>query len=162
MLLGWNSTSFSCGCTAHFCYSSRSKHQSYRCEHCSIDTSEQNNVRKCVQETVPLNLGELFFINLIILSLMTLYIRASGGNQAALVYTAVGITFAQFIAIVFYHILMKRVLRQVMQQWYMKLSLHRTPDRRHIDNQQQQEVVVRQPTQSVIALHELREPLLTD
>ena len=103
-----------------------------------------------------------FFINLIILSLMTLYIRASGGNQAALVYTAVGITFAQFIAIVFYHILMKRVLRQVMQQWYMKLSLHRTPDRRHIDNQQQQEVVVRQPTQSVIALHELREPLLTD
>ena len=42
-----------------------------------------------------------FFINLIILSLMTLYIRASGGNQAALVYTAVSITFAQFIAIVF-------------------------------------------------------------
>ena len=103
-----------------------------------------------------------FFINLIILSLMTLYIRASGGNQAALVYTAVGITFAQFIAIVFYHILMKRVLRQVMQQWYMKLSLNRTPDRRHIDNQQQQEVVARQPTQSVFTLRELREPLLTD
>ena len=32
-----------------------------------------------------------FFINLIILSLITLYIRASGGNQAALVYTTVGI-----------------------------------------------------------------------
>ena len=104
-----------------------------------------------------------FFINLIILSLITLYIRASGGNQAALVYTAVGITFAQFIAIVFYHILMKRELRQVVQQCYMKLSPHRTPDRRrNVDNHQQQEVVVRQPTQSVFALHELREPLLTD
>ena len=103
-----------------------------------------------------------FIINLIILSLMTLYIRASGGNQAALVYTAVGITFTQFIAIVFYHILRKRELRQVMQRCYMKLSLNKTPDRRTVDNQQQQEVVVRQPTQSAFALHELRESLLTD
>ena len=104
-----------------------------------------------------------FFINLIILSLMTLYFRASGGNQAALVYIAVSITFAQFIAIVFYHILRKREVRRVMQQWYMKHSLNRTPDRRrNIDNQQEQVVVVRQPTQSIIALHELREPLLTD
>ena len=103
-----------------------------------------------------------FIINLTILSLITLYIRASGGNQAALVYTAVGITFAQFIAIVFYHILRKREVRQVMQRCYMKLSLNKTPDRRTVDNQQQQEVVVRQPTQSAFALHELRESLLTD
>ena len=104
-----------------------------------------------------------FFLKLIILSLMTLYIRASGRNQAALVYPAVGITFAQFIAIVFYHILMKRELRRVMQQCCMKLSLNITPDRRrHSDNQQEQEVVARQPTQSVITLHELRESLLTD
>ena len=104
-----------------------------------------------------------FFINLIILSLITLYIRANGGNQAALVYTAVGITFAQFIAVVFYHILMKRELRQVMRWWYVKLRSNKTPDeRRHIDNQQQQEVAARQPTQSVIALHELLESLLTD
>ena len=103
MLLGWNSTSFSCGCTAYFCYSSRSKHQSYRWEHCSIDTSEQNNVRKCVQETVPFNLGELFLYqpdNTVTHD--TVHSSgASGGNQAALVYTAVSITFAQFIAIVF-------------------------------------------------------------
>ena len=44
----------------------------------------------------------------------------------------------------------------------MKLSPHRTPDRRNIENRQEQEVVVRQPTQSVIALHELREFLSTD
>ena len=68
-----------------------------------------------------------FFINLIILSLMTLYIRASEGNQAALVYTAVSITFAQFIAIMFYQILRKREVRQVIQRWYMKLSPHKTP-----------------------------------
>ena len=107
-----------------------------------------------------------FFINLMILSLMTLYFRLSGGNQAAFVYTAVGITFAQFFAIVFYHILMKRELRQVVQWWYLKVNLNRTPDRRNTDNavlcQQQQELAARQPTQSVIVLHELREPLLTD
>ena len=28
------------------------------CEHCSIDTSEQNCDRRCIQETIPLNLGE--------------------------------------------------------------------------------------------------------
>ena len=104
-----------------------------------------------------------FFINLIIFSLLTLYIRASGGNQAALAYTAVGLTFAQFIAIILYHMLMRRELREVMQRWYVNLSSSKTPDRsRHIDNQQQQKVAARQPTQSVIALHELREPLLTD
>ena len=107
-----------------------------------------------------------FFINLIIFSLLTLYIRASGGNQAALAYTAVGITFAQLIAILFYHFLMKRELRQAVQQWYVKLSSNQAPGRRHTDNeffcQQEQEIVARQPTQSVIALHELREPLLTD
>ena len=104
-----------------------------------------------------------FFINLMIFSLLTLYIRASGGNQAALAYTAVGITFAQFIAIILYHMLMRRELREVMRRWYVKLRSNKTPDRRrHVDNQQQQEVAARQPTQSVIALHELREPLLTD
>ena len=107
-----------------------------------------------------------FFINLIILSLITLYIRASGENQAALVYTAVGITFAQFITIVFYHILMKREVRRVIQRWYLKLSPHRTLNRWQPDNeilhQQGRQVVVRQPTQSIIVLHKLREPLLTD
>ena len=102
-----------------------------------------------------------------ILSLMTLYNRLSGGNQAALVYTAVGITFAQLIAIfVFTIFLMKRELRQAVQRWYVKLSSNQAPGRRHTDNeffcQQEQEIVARQPTQSVIALHELREPLLTD
>ena len=49
-----------------------------------------------------------FFINFILLSLMMLYIRASGGgDQATLVHIAIGITFLQFIAMVLYHIIMK-------------------------------------------------------
>lgn len=49
-----------------------------------------------------------FFINFILLSLMMLYIRASGGgDQVTLVLIAVGITFSQFITMVLYHIIMK-------------------------------------------------------
>ena len=106
-----------------------------------------------------------FLINLIILSLMTLYIRASGGgNQATLVYTAVGITFSQFITMVLYHIIMKRRVKRVVQKWHLKLCPNKIPGKRRTDNEapHQQEHDGRQPTQSVIALHELREPLLTD
>ena len=49
-----------------------------------------------------------FFINFILLSLMMLYIRTSGGgDQATLVHIAIGITFSQFITMVLYHIIMK-------------------------------------------------------
>ena len=44
-----------------------------------------------------------FIINLIILAVTTLYIHASGGNQNAVTYTSVGITFATFTGIVIYH-----------------------------------------------------------
>ena len=49
---------------------------------------------------VPLNLGKLF-INLIIMLLITLYIRASGENQAALVYTAVTSPFSNSLQLFF-------------------------------------------------------------
>lgn len=45
-----------------------------------------------------------FFLNLGVLAAGTLYIRASGGNQAALAYTSVGISFAQFAVIVLIHV----------------------------------------------------------
>ena len=78
-------------------------------------------------------------------------------------YTAVGTAFVQFVAIVLYHVLMKRQLRQLIQRWYSKLSFDRTADTR--DNESEtlnQQEVIRQPTHSDIALHELREPLLTN
>ena len=105
-----------------------------------------------------------FILNLIVLSLATLYIRSSGGNQAALVYTAVGTTFCQFIAIVFYHLQMR--LRKILQQLHLKFKPNKTLYRRGSQNealdQGQQLQVFRQPTQTIVALHELREPLLTD
>ena len=110
-----------------------------------------------------------FILNLTLLSLTTMYIRANGGYQAALVYTAVGTAFAQFVAIVLYHVLMKRELRQLIQRWYSKLSSDRTADKRDTESEtlNQQEVInqqeeIRQPTHSIVALHELREPLLTN
>jgi len=106
-------------------------------------------------------LENTFILNLTLLSLTSMYIRANGGNQAALVYTAVGTVFVQFIAIVFYHVLMKRELRQLIQRWYLKLGPNRTADKKDNDSQSLNQQVIRQPTQSVIALHELREPLLT-
>ena len=110
-----------------------------------------------------------FILNLTLLSLTTMYIRANGGNQAALVYTAVGTAFVQFVAIVLYHVLMKRELRQLIQRWYSRLGRSRMANKRDTKSEtlNQQEVInqqeeIRQPTHSIIALHELREPLLTN
>jgi len=108
-------------------------------------------------------LENTFVLNLTLLSLTTMYIRANGGNQAALVYTAVGTVFVQFIAIVFYHVLMKRELRQLIQRWYLKFRPKRTVDKRDTNNETlNQQEVIRKPTHSDIALHELRESLLTN
>ena len=44
-----------------------------------------------------------FILNLGVLAVGTFYIKLSGGNQAALVYTLVSIAFATFIGIISYH-----------------------------------------------------------
>ena len=52
-----------------------------------------------------LNALELSFIlNLGILAVATIYVKVSGGSQAAVAYTSVGIAFLTFIGIVTYHI----------------------------------------------------------
>ena len=48
-------------------------------------------------------LEQSFIANLCILSLATLYIRSSGGNQNAVTFTSISIAFATFIGIVIYH-----------------------------------------------------------
>ena len=51
-----------------------------------------------------LTLLEIFdFINLGVLSAGTLYVRLTNGDQAALVYTCVGLVFAQFMGILLFH-----------------------------------------------------------
>ena len=57
-----------------------------------------------IYKTWSLGLLETSFIlNLTILAVATLYIRASGGNQNAVTFTSVGIAFATFTGIVIYH-----------------------------------------------------------
>ena len=52
-----------------------------------------------------LNALELSFIlNLGILAVTTIYVKVSGGSQAAVAYTSVGIAFLTFVGIVTYHI----------------------------------------------------------
>ena len=46
-----------------------------------------------------------FILNLTILAVATLYVRPSRGNQNAITFTSVGITFVAFIGIVIYHAL---------------------------------------------------------
>ena len=55
-----------------------------------------------------LNALELSFIlNLGILAVATIYVKLSGGSQAAVAYTSVGIAFLTFVGIVTYHIYLK-------------------------------------------------------
>ena len=52
-----------------------------------------------------LNALELSFIlNLGILAVTTIYVKVSGGSQAAVAYTSVGIAFLTFVGIITYHI----------------------------------------------------------
>ena len=51
-----------------------------------------------------LTLLEIFdFVNLIVLAAGTLYVRLTSGDQAALVYTCVGLVFVQFMGILLFH-----------------------------------------------------------
>ena len=55
-----------------------------------------------------LNALELSFIlNLGILAVTTIYVKVSGGSQAAVAYTSVGIAFLTFVGIVTYHVYLK-------------------------------------------------------
>ena len=45
-----------------------------------------------------------FILNLGILAVATYYVKLSGGIQAAVAYTSVGIAFLTFVGIVTYHI----------------------------------------------------------
>ena len=58
-----------------------------------------------------------FLCNLAVLASATFYISLAGGNQAAVVYTSVGITFCQFIGIVVYqlYIIIRRSWKERQQ-----------------------------------------------
>ena len=61
----------------------------------------QNGVYEKVHNKI---LEALFIVNLCIFSAATFHVKETGGNQAAVSYTSVGIAFATFILIFLYHV----------------------------------------------------------
>ena len=64
-------------------------------------------------------LENLYFLNLGVLGIGTLYIRLVGGNQEALVTTSVGIAFLEFCGITIFHSYQFVVVP--IRQWYVKV-----------------------------------------
>ena len=74
----------------------------------------------------PLNALESSFIfNLVIFATATLYVRETGGNQAALAYTSISIAFLTFLCILVYHAFtnfksLQKLKNSVMGKWNKK------------------------------------------
>ena len=81
-----------------------------------------------------------FILNLTILTMSTLYIHANGGNQNAVTFTSVGIAFATFTRIVIYHSV------------HVDSGSEDPPDYLLMSGSA--------PTQTVVDMHELREPCM--
>ena len=64
-------------------------------------------------------LENLYFLNLGVLGIGTLYIRLVGGNQEALVTTSVGIAFLEFCGITIFH--SYQFIIVPIRQWYVKV-----------------------------------------
>ena len=110
-----------------------------------------------------LNALELSFIlNLSILATATYHVNQSGGSQAAVAYTSVGIAFLTFVGIVIYHIYIRIKSKVQYTQHGKKLQhennkCHRNNDNDNPGNLDHQPRDI--PTVTEVNLHELRSPL---
>ena len=119
----------------------------------------------------PLNLLECsFFLNLSVLATTTLYNHVSGGNQAVLIHLSTGAAFVTFVGVIAYHSYRDLSCKLCSRKGCIKFY-HRTLNYSRInptissgENENTMygfSGVERSPqTQSVIALNELREPVL--
>ena len=119
----------------------------------------------------PLNLLECsFFLNLSVLATTTLYNHVSGGNQAVLIHLSTGAAFLTFVGVIAYHSYRDLSCKLCSRKGCIKFY-HRTLNYSRInptissgENENTMygfSGVERSPqTQSVIALNELREPVL--
>ena len=111
-----------------------------------------------------LNALELSFIlNLGILTVATYHVTVSGGSQAAVAYTSVGIAFLTFVGIIIYHIYI-RVKSKVQytqrgQQLQCENNRHRNNNNNNPGNLCHQPRATRVVTHTEVNLHELRSPL---
>ena len=78
-----------------------------------------------------------FVLNLSVLAVATYYVKQSGGSQAAVVYTSVGIAFLTFVAIITYHIFMqiKTKVRYMKLKWKNNSRVNNTCNVRNIQYQ---------------------------
>ena len=108
-----------------------------------------------------LNALELSFIlNLGILAAATYHVNQSGGSQAAVVYTSVGIAFLTFVGIVTYHISLQiksKVQNVLCHHENRKCHENREVDPGNLDHQRG--VTPNIVTHTEVNLHELRSPL---
>ena len=109
-----------------------------------------------------------FVVNLAILTLATLYIRPSGGNQNAATLTSVGIAFATFIAIVIYHSAQQAKDTCWMKKIFSKLSLspktsgQPAEKKSGLDYEDSADRPVTAPTTTVIDFRELNSYMLRE
>ena len=100
-----------------------------------------------------------FILNLVLLSATTLYVKLTGGNQAAVFYTSVSITFAIFIGIIIYHVSLRVMDTRAWRNLVRKIHNRRQPC--EIPMEEVPPAPRPPPTVSVVDLAALREPLLS-
>ena len=111
-----------------------------------------------------LNALEFFsFLNLGLLSSATLYMRLTGGNEAACIYTSTAIALATFIIITFLHLItsIKFSLKNIFKRREQKFN-PRFPVVQDNNEEAPQQIKAVEVQQQVLHFNELREPLLED
>ena len=112
-----------------------------------------------------LNVLELSFIlNLGLLAVATYHVKLSGGSQAAVAYTSVGIAFLTFVGIVTYHIYVRIKSKvQYIQRGYQLLhrngNCNGSCEANGANLEHRCEVSLNIVTHTEVYLHELRSPL---
>ena len=121
--------------------------------------------RTRIYKTWSLGLLEIsFIVNLTILAMATLYIRLTGGNQNAVTFTSVGIAFATFTGIVIYHSVQQIKGTRLWRRVCIRHDSIRVP-LNDVDSgpEDPPDYVLMPrcaPTQTVVDMHELREPCM--
>ena len=116
-----------------------------------------------VYESWYLNTLEVSFIlNIGMLAAATYHVTLSGGSQAAVAYTSVGIAFLTFVGIVIYHIYIRikskvQYIQRVHQLHNRNNNCHRSNNKP--ENTSHQPKATPAITRTEVNLHELRSPL---
>ena len=105
-----------------------------------------------------------FILNLGILAAATYHVKLTGGSQAAVAYTSVGIAFLTFVGIVTYHIYLQIKSKvQYKQRGYQLLcrngKCHRSCEENGANLEHQCEVSPNSVTHAEVSLRELQSSL---